>query len=157
MIASYNISDMRFDRSDPRMDGFFDSVDRINALADRSPGFLWRLDSPPSDADAKAQQVKGTTLSTLSVWDSVEALGNFVFNTVHVQLYLRRREWFDAITRAHFVMWHHDEADWPSEDHAKHRLAHFNTHGSSDFAFGWDRVDTSQWTRMGQTQEMAHV
>lgn len=156
MIAAYNLADMRFDRSDARMDGFFDNVERMNALADRSEGFLWRLIHEPDEA-AKAEQVTGTRLTTLSVWESPTALGNYVFNTLHVQFYLRRASWFENLSEAHFCMWTHTGPDWPTEDEAQARLAHFNQHGSTDYAFGWDRVDTSRWPRRNQKKEAEHV
>ena len=154
MIVAYNLADMTYPRSDPRMDPFFDNVDKMNALAERSPGFVWRLKSFADDGH-RAAQVAGTTLTTMSVWESPEALGDYVFNTVHVQFYLKRHEWFDAITRSHFVMWNHTADNWPDEDEAIARLAHFQTHGSTDYAFGWDVVDTSRWPRMGQTKAPA--
>ena len=154
MIAAYNLADMRYPRSDSRMDGFFDNVDRMNALAERSPGFVWRLIEPPADlGEHRAAQVAGTTLTTLSVWESIEALGDYVFNTIHVQMYLRRKEWFNSITRTHFVMWDVDAPNWPSEDDAKVRMAHYQKHGPSDYAFTWERVDTSRWARFGAKSE----
>lgn len=135
------------------MADFFDNVDRLNALAERSPGFVWRLIVPKSDQD-RAAQLKGTVLTTLSVWQSAEALGDYVFNTLHVQFYLRRREWFDDISRAHMVMWDH-AGDWPDEAEAEARRAHYDAHGPTDYAYGWERVDTSRWRRMGQHREAA--
>ena len=153
MIAVYNLADMSYPRTDPRMADFFDNVDRMNALAERSPGFVWRLIVPKTDQDRAAQD-KGTTLTTLSVWQNAEALGDYVFNTLHVQFYLRRREWFDDISRRHMVMWDHS-GDWPDEAEAKRRLAHYDKHGATDYARGWEGVDTSRWRRMGQLKEAA--
>ena len=156
MIASYNLADMRFARTDPRMADFFDNVDRMNALAERSPGFVWRLIEPKSD-ETRASQVAGSTLTTLSVWESPDALGDYVFNTIHVQFYLRRHEWFDLLDRQYFVMWPVQAPDWPTEAEAISRLNHYEKHGSTDYAFGWDRVDTSRWARKDQSKEPAHV
>ena len=153
MIAAYNLADMRFPRTDPRMNGFFDNVDRMNALAERSPGFVWRLIVPKTE-ERRAGQVAGTTLTTLSVWESVEALGDYVFNTVHVQFYLRRAEWFEAITRQHMVLWTHVGPDWPDEAEAQARLARYEAEGPTDAAYGWEQVDTARWPRMGRHAEV---
>jgi len=149
MIVSYNLAVMTHPRSDPRMDGFFDNVERMNDLADRSPGFIWRLKSFVTE-DSRAAQVAGTTLTTMSVWASPQALGDYVFNTVHVQFYLKRRQWFDAIKRSYFIMWEHNADQWPDEDEALERLSHYEAEGASDRAFGWESVDTSRWRRIGQ-------
>lgn len=148
MIASYNLADMKYPRSDPRMNGFFDNVDRMNTLAEKSAGFVWRLIEERND-ERRAAQVAGSTLTTLSVWESPEHLGDYVFNTIHVQFYMRRHEWFEVIERQHFVLFPVTAPNWPSEAQAIERLEHFQEHGSTDFSFGWDRVDHSRWRRFG--------
>ena len=42
-LAEVNIGKFRYPTTDPRMAEFMDNLDRINALAERSPGFVWRL------------------------------------------------------------------------------------------------------------------
>ena len=42
-LAELNVGYFRYPTSDPRMAEFMDNLDRVNALAERSPGFVWRL------------------------------------------------------------------------------------------------------------------
>lgn len=156
MIAAYNLADLRYPRGDVRVQEFFDNVDRMNALAERAPGFVWRLVEERTEA-RRAAQVTGATLTTLSVWETPEALGDYVFNTVHVQFYLRRKAWFTDPGRRHFVMFPVTAPDWPTEADAQARLHQYQTQGPSDDAFGWEDIDTARWKRFGQVKEPEHV
>ena len=42
-LAQLNIAQMNAPLDDPTMLGFVEQIDRINALAEQSPGFIWRL------------------------------------------------------------------------------------------------------------------
>ena len=146
-LAELNVGYANFPLDDPRMSGFMDNLDRINALAERSPGFVWRMKSDSGNATDIDVPGDENMISNLSVWDDVTTLGNYVFNTVHARFYERREEWFQAMSRHHFVMW------WIEDDHiatlqeAMDRLTHLQKHGSSNHAFGWDFVDQSQFRR----------
>ena len=76
----------------------------------------------------------------LSVWDSVEALERYVYQTVHKRFYGRREEWFDKLDTPHLVMWWIPAGHQPSLTEAKERLEHLTAHGPSDLAFGWESL-----------------
>ena len=76
-------------------------------------------------------------VSNLTVWNSVETLENFVWNTVHKTFYDRREIWFEALETQNFVMWHVEDGHQPTLEEAKARLDHLNEYGDSDHAFGW--------------------
>jgi hypothetical protein len=76
-------------------------------------------------------------VANLTVWESVEQLEHFVWNTVHRQFYERRREWFEVLGERHLAMWWVPEGHRPSLDEGLARLEHLRTHGDSDHAFGW--------------------
>jgi hypothetical protein len=80
----------------------------------------------------------------LSVWESVEALERFVWQTVHTRFYGRRPEWFDKMDKPHFVMWWVRPGHRPTVDEAKARLEYLTAHGPSDHAFGWESVPAAQ-------------
>lgn len=136
-IAQLNIGRFRYPTDDPRMRGFMDNLDRVNAIADRSEGFVWRLKDDSNNATAIRPASDPTMAVNLSVWKSVEALEQFVWATVHKQFYSRRGEWFEPQAAAHFVMWPVEEGHIPDLDEAIRRLDHLHAHGDSDFAFGW--------------------
>ena len=83
-------------------------------------------------------------LFNMSVWESVEALEGFVWQTVHKRIYGRRPEWFEPLDRPHFVMWRVPVGHLPYVAEAKSRLEHLWAHGPSDYAFGWESIPSAQ-------------
>ncbi len=152
-LAELNVGTSKYPLDDPRMSGFMDNLDRINALAERSTGFVWRMKSDSGNATDIAVPGDEQMISNMSVWESVEDLGDYVFNTVHAQFYNRRPEWFDAMDRHHFVMWWVPKGHVPSLQEAMDKLAHLQTHGSTDDAFGWDAVDMTRFRRCAHAAE----
>ena len=80
----------------------------------------------------------------LSVWESVEALERFVWQTVHKRFYGRRQEWFDKLEGPHSVMWWIPAGHRPTVIEAKERIEYLAAHGPSDHAFGWESVPAAQ-------------
>lgn len=152
-LAELNVGYAKYALDDPRMAGFMDNLDKINALAERSRGFVWRMKSDSGNATDIEVPGDETMISNMSVWDDVKSLGDYVFNTVHGQFYEKRPEWFEAMDRHHFVMWWIPEDHTPTLTEAMDRLAHLQTHGSSDHAFGWDAVDMTQFKRCAHAAE----
>ena len=137
-LAELNIGKFRYPTSDPRMAGFMDNLDRVNALAERSPGFVWRLKG--DNNNATEMRVGDDMAVNLSVWEDAKALENYVFKTVHAQFYKRKAEWFDVMEKPHMVFWQVAEGHLPSLDEACGRLQHFEKSGATDYAFGWAEV-----------------
>lgn len=144
-IAELNVARLLYDINDPRVSGFVGNLDRVNAAAERSPGFVWRLKEEAGDYTAVVDG-DPSVIPNLSVWESVGTLENFVFKTVHKRIYERRADWFEVMDKMHFVMWPVDIGHRPTLAEAWGRLEHLNRHGSSDHAFGWDHVaDANLW------------
>ncbi len=139
-IAQLNIGRPLHALDDPRMAGFMDNLDRVNALAERSPGFVWRLKDESNNATALRPFDDPNMLVNMSVWESVEALEQFVWATVHKQFYNRKGGWFEKLATPHFVMWPVAVGDIPDLDEAKARLERLSKHGDSDVAFGWGHL-----------------
>lgn len=145
-LAELNIARPRYDLDDPRIADFVDNLDRINGLAERSPGFVWRLVGEGDNATDITLPNEPDAIVNLSVWESADHLERFVWNTVHKKFYQRRAEWFPVMEKPHFVMWHVEEGHHPHVSEAAVRLAHLREHGSSEFAFGWDGLPhLKQW------------
>jgi Domain of unknown function (DUF3291) len=132
-LAELNIGKFKYSTSDPRMADFMNNLDRVNALAERSKGFVWRLKG--DNNNATEMRVGDDMAVNLSVWEE-----HYVFNTVHVQFYKRKQEWFDLMEKPHMVFWNVEEGHQPTLDEAYARLQHYEMNGSSDFAFGWADV-----------------
>ena len=77
----------------------------------------------------------------MSVWETVEHLETFVWNTVHKRFYNRKAEWFEPMKSHHFVMWPVEEGHIPTLEEAKARLEHLEAHGNSDFAYDWAHLE----------------
>ena len=139
-IAQLNIGRFRHSTDDLRMSAFMRNLNRVNALAERSPGFVWRLKDESNNATAIRAASDPTMAINLSVWESVEALERFVWATVHKQFYNRKGEWFEPLSKPHFVMWPIPAGHLPDVEEAMGRLAHLTSHGDSDYAFGWSHL-----------------
>jgi hypothetical protein len=137
-LAQLNIGRLVAPVDDPRVAAFMGALDRVNTIADRSPGFVWRLVGEGNNAtDLPLAPDDPQFISNLSVWEDVESLEAFVWNTVHRAFYARRAAWFEVLGRPHFVMWHVPVGHRPTVEEALDRLAHREAHGDTDHAFGW--------------------
>lgn len=146
-LAQLNVGYARYPTDDPRMAEFMDNLDRMNAIAERSPGFVWRMKSDSGNATDIAVPGDAEMISNLSVWDDVASLGHYVFNTLHARFYEKGANWFTPMQTPHVVMWSVPDDHIPTLQEAMDRLHHLHANGSSDHAFGWDSVDASAWRR----------
>src|SRR5260221_11752159 len=94
-LAQVNIARMRAPITDPTMTGFVARLDEINTLAEASPGFVWRLQTPEGNAMAIRAYDDDFILFNLSVWDSIEALMGYAYRSDHAQLIKGRQQWFE--------------------------------------------------------------
>jgi len=139
-IAELNVGRLIAPTDDPRAAEFMGALDRINGLGKRMPGFVWMMEGSGEPGTGNTENAIGGDaqfVSNLTVWEDVQSLENFVYNTVHKQFYDRRQEWFEVMTKPHFVMWFVEKGHKPTLDEALERLAYKDTHGDSDHAFGW--------------------
>jgi len=139
-LAQINIARMKADYSDPVMAGFIARLDEINALAESSPGFVWRLKGEENSAEYLRPYADDRIIFNLSVWDSVEALQNFVYKSMHREVLKQRKDWFEHFHGAYVALWWVPAGHFPSVDEAKKRLAHLDANGPSQFAFTFKNV-----------------
>jgi Domain of unknown function (DUF3291) len=139
-LAELNIGRFLYPTDDPRMAGFMDNLDRVNALAEHSEGFVWRLKDESNNATSIRPFPDPDMAVNLSVWESAEALEKFVWNTVHARFYNAKGSWFEKAAQPHFVMWTIAAGHIPSLDEAKDRFEHLIENGDSDHAFGWSHL-----------------
>lgn len=140
-LAELNLGELRYDWDDPRVAEFVNGLDMVNALAARSPGFVWRLSDDDmgheQTADAGAFGGNARMASTLSVWQDAASLEHFVWNTVHRQFHEKRALWYDAIGNSNLVMWWVPVGHQPGVNEGLARYARLRDGGPSDTAFGW--------------------
>jgi len=123
------------------MMGFVERLADLNALADRSPGFVWRLQTPAGNATYfRPYPEDDRMLMNMSVWESVEALRKYVYGSAHAELLKHRHQWFEPFAGAYMALWWIPAGHRPGIDEARKRLAHLEAHGPSAFAFTFKHV-----------------
>ena len=104
-------------------------------MADDSPGFIWRLKEEDSSLDNVNPHEKEQIIINLSVWESVETLRLYVYETVHTDFLRRRKEWFQRYGKAQATMWWIQDDQLPTVKEGLAKLSHYENHGSSVLAF----------------------
>jgi hypothetical protein len=134
-LAEINIATFRVPISDPVNASFIAELDRVNALAERAPGFVWRLVGEGNDAlDIRAFDNPNIAIN-MSVWRDVDALASFVYRSEgHREIMRRRREWFDRM-EFHLALWWVEAGHHPTIAEGKARLEMLSRVGPSAHAF----------------------
>ena len=121
-----------------------DNLDRVNAVAMRSEGYVWHL----QDESGSAVEIKGfddpRIISNLSVWENAETLEKFVWQTVHKRVYNHKGDWFEHSNEPNLVMWWVDADHRPTLEEAIERLEYLRKHGPSEYAFGWSELESAE-------------
>lgn len=148
-LAELNVGRLLAPTDDLRVAPFMKALDAVNGIGKRSPGFVWMMEGSGAPGTGNTEAKIGNDpqfISNLTVWESVETLEAFVWNTVHRAFYQRRHEWFEILGQQHFVMWWVPAGHRPTLDEALARLDHRRAHGDSDHAFGWNWLkDARLW------------
>ena len=135
-LAQLNVGRLRAPIDDPIIAEFKDALDRINALADRSPGFVWRLQTEEGNATALHPIDDDELVAiNMSVWESIEALADYVYRSDHTAFLRRRREWFERYGKVYLVLWWIPAGHIPSIDEALARLDDLEVVGPTREAF----------------------
>src|SRR5262249_22889835 len=119
----------------PLMEGFRSQVDPITALADRSPGFVGRLQTEDGNATAIRPYDDDRMAINLSVWESLEALQQFVYRSAHVGPLRDRKQWFEPLDEPILALWWVPAGHIPTVAEAKERLERLKAHGPGPEAF----------------------
>ena len=147
-LAQYNVARFKGDKNGPHMADFYANLDLINTLGDRMPGCVWRLKSAEgANAPVLLVPEAADVAANLTVWDSVEALEKFVWQTLHAKFYRRKGEWFEKMDTPHLVLWWIEPGHIPTLEEAEERLRHLIANGPSDHAFGWESVPAAKLWR----------
>ncbi|MGF1476704.1 MAG: DUF3291 domain-containing protein [Geminicoccaceae bacterium] len=134
-LAQMNVGTARYDLDDPRMMGFMNRLDDINALAERSSGFVWRLQSEAGNATDIKVDENPRFIVNMSVWRDVESLFAFAYKSEHRSVMILRRHWFERPVGAYQVLWWIEAGTLPSVNEGLRRLAQLRDGGPSDLAF----------------------
>jgi hypothetical protein len=134
-LAQVNIARMKAPLDDPGMANFFDYLAPVNALADVTRGFVWRFKTEAGDATSLRAYGDDQIIVNFSVWESVEALKNYVYKGSHGDLMRMRHQWFEKMAESHMAMWWVRAGHVPTWKEAEARLESLRQHGETPFAF----------------------
>jgi Domain of unknown function (DUF3291) len=157
-LAELNIGRLLAPTDDPRVGEFMAALDQVNALGKQMPGFIWMMEGSGEPGTGNTEtKIDGDAqfVANLTVWESVETLEHFVWNTVHRKFYQRRAEWFEVLGKMHFVMWWVKPGHRPSLEEALARLDHVRAHGDTDDAFGWSHLESARLYQTSGCQSLA--
>jgi hypothetical protein len=135
-IAQINVGRAVGPVDGPLLADFHALLDPVNALADAHSGFVWRLQTDEGNATALRPYDDERIIVNMSVWETIDALWDFVYSEMHLGVMRRRREWFERFESSYMGLW------WipaggppPTVDDAKLRLASLDARGPTPYAF----------------------
>ncbi len=139
-LAQVNISRLLAPLDSPQLADFVAQLAPVNALAENSEGFVWRLkdDSGQSATDFRPFD-DDMIIINMSVWESPEALKNYVFKSLHTEVMRNRNAWFEKMKGVSTVLWWVAIGHEPSLEEAKERLDSLEKNGESDYAFSFKK------------------
>jgi hypothetical protein len=139
--AKYQLAEINIARikgvniHDPVMKEFVDNLDTINALAENSDCFVWRLKDDDNNATSFNPYDDEQVIINISVCTSIKLLGNFVFNALHTDFLRRRKEWFRHFGKVTTAMWWIEEGSFPSMPEAIDKLDQIRKIGATKMCF----------------------
>ena len=133
-LAQLNIGHAKAPMDSPLLADFVSNLDRINALADEAPGFVWRLQSEDGNA-LEFRIFDEHTLVNMSVWEDVESLREYTYKSAHVEIMKRRKEWFHLMDEMYMVLWWIPAGHIPTIEEAAERLELLRANGPTAEAF----------------------
>jgi len=139
-LAQINIGRLVAPLDDPRIAGFVSQLAPINALADASPGFVWRLQSESGNATDLAYNDDPFVIVNMSVWESVEALQDFTYRSHHLSVFRDRRKWFEKMELPNYCLWWVPSGHRPTIAEGRERLEYYWKHGATPYAFWFSQL-----------------
>ena len=134
-LAQINVATALFPPDDERIQGFYAELERINRLADESPGFVWRLQSESGNATDIDIGDDPLLLANMSVWSDVQSLFDFAYKTAHTKVMAQRRQWFQRPEGAYQVLWWVPAGHIPTIEEGLSRLDELRANGATPRAF----------------------
>ena len=150
-LVQVNIAIAKYSCDDPRFSGFVDNLDRIYELAASTPGFVWRHVTVNNDEEVKEFFGEPNLIFNMSIWESRQALSDFVYNSDHVNILRQRADWFIPQNRPILALWWQEAGTIPTFLEASHRLELLAQSGPTQDAFTFG----SFFEQPGQ-KEVAH-
>jgi hypothetical protein len=145
-LAQLNIARMLAPIDSPVMADFVANLDAINTLAEKSVGFVWRLKDETNNATSVKVFNDDFLIVNMSVWQSADALFNFVYHSAHLEIFKRKKEWFEKMPEMHMALWYVTAGHRPTISESTDRLVYLQNNGPSPFAFNFKKRFTIEET-----------
>jgi len=139
-LAQINIGRILAPIDDPLMADFVAQLAPVNALADQSPGFVWRLQTESGDATSIKVYDDDMIIVNLTVWESVESLRDFAYKSAHAGVLRDRKRWFEKFDGPYYALWWVPVGHIPSTEEGKERLDYLREHGATAHAFSFHHI-----------------
>jgi hypothetical protein len=139
-LAQLNIGRILAPLDSPVMADFVNNLDKINALAENSPGFVWRLKDDANNATSIQMYDDNRIIVNMSVWSSFDELYAYVYKSMHTDSLKRRREWFEKLGELYHVLWYVPAGHLPDVAEARERLEYLRAHGETPYAFSFKKA-----------------
>src|SRR6266850_869737 len=110
-LAQINISRLLAPLDDPKIAEFVAQLDPVNALADKAPGFVWRLQSESGNAT------------------------DIAYKSNHMQVFRDRAKWFEKAVKPGYCLWWIPAGHIPTVGEGRERLEHYQVHGATSHSF----------------------
>ena len=139
-IAQINIARMLAPIEDPVMADSVAQLVPVNALADESPGFIWRLQSESGDATAIRVYDDDMVIINLTAWENIEALREYVYKGAHHAVLRDRNRWFEKFEGPFYALWWIPAGHLPTAEEGKRHLDYLREHGDAAYAFSFKKL-----------------
>jgi hypothetical protein len=134
-LAQINIGRLVAPIDDPKIAEFVAQLEPINALADKTPGFVWRLKTESGNATDVVYSDDPFVIVNMSVWESLEALRDYAYRSDHVQVMRDRARWFEKMAKPHYCLWWVPAGHVPMVAEGRERLEHYQKNGATPYSF----------------------
>lgn len=134
-LAQLNIAHLADSLESPRLADFVANLDRINALAEAAPGFVWRYTGLSGESAMEAKLFGADHIVNMSVWTEKQSLHNYVYRSAHAEIMAQRKQWFLRASVANQVMWWLPADTTPTLVEAANKLQTLRTQGPTEAAF----------------------
>ena len=138
-LSQINIAKMQAPIDSPLMADFVANLDNINALAENTEGFVWRLKEDNNNATSIKIFNDDFLIVNMSVWENVDVLFQFVYQSNHVEIFKRRKEWFEKMQEMHMALWYIPEGHLPTVAEATERLSYLRSNGETPYSFSFKK------------------
>jgi Domain of unknown function (DUF3291) len=149
-LAQLNIARMLAPIDSPLMADFVANLDGVNAIAESSNGFVWRLKDDSNNATSIRIFDDDFLIVNMSVWQSIDALFQFVYQSGHLDVFKRRSEWFEKMPEMHMVLWYIPKGHTPTVAEAVERLTFLRQQGETPYAFTFRKKFTPADTMINE-------